>query len=289
MDDVKKPDKQVPAVGIGYRYPLHGWIFENIDEFDVFEVLLDHHINLDDDCRRAIESLVGTVPLIAHSLGLSLGTDQPPDPYYLEKIASLIDRLKISYYSEHVAFTGGAGYETATLLPVPQTEEAAEVVIKNVEIVKQFISVPFALENIAYYFDYPDSQLSDAEFFNLIIREADVLAHLDVQNLHVNLVNHGSDPYEFVASLPANSVYAMHIAGGYELDDLMVDDHGHPVRPEVLDILEFSLARQTPESIILERDSRLNERDEILEDVHNIRARVEQVSGQSNHEKVIFI
>jgi uncharacterized protein (UPF0276 family) len=49
--------------------------------------------------------LVGRTPLTAHGIALSIGTDVPLDDAYLDKVAVIVERLKASAYSEHLAFT----------------------------------------------------------------------------------------------------------------------------------------------------------------------------------------
>ena len=106
------------------------------------------------------------------------------------------------------------GRDLANLLPLPKTEAVAESIIAKVRTVQSRIPVPFLLENITYLFDWPDSDLSDAEFLNLICRETGAGLLLDVENLYLNARNHGFDPYAFLDALPAGSVQEVHVAGG---------------------------------------------------------------------------
>jgi uncharacterized protein (UPF0276 family) len=55
---------------------------------------------------------------------------------------------------------------------------------------------------------------------------------------------------------------------------LLVDSHSYPVPEEALSLLDYTLARQRPATIVLERDYRLEESDELLADLTAIRARV---------------
>ncbi len=55
---------------------------------------------------------------------------------------------------------------------------------------------------------------------------------------------------------------------------MLVDSHSHPVPEGALDLLDRVLLRQTPGTIVLERDERLDAVDEILDDVARIRTRL---------------
>jgi uncharacterized protein (UPF0276 family) len=282
-----------PAVGIGYRWNIDEWTRANLAQFDVLEVTLDHCLAESEVLRAAIFDLVGRIPLTAHGIGLSIGTDVPLDLGYLDQIAALLDRLDAPAYSEHLAFTRVPGRDLGNLLPLPRTEAVAESVIAKVRVVQSRISVPFLLENITYVFDWPDSELSEAEFLGLICRETGAGILLDVENLYVNGRNHGFDPHEFLDALPGSTVREVHLAGGVTLREdglpqpFFADSHSHPVPDAALDLLDYALARQNPAAIVLERDDRLDATDEILADVAQIRARLNRRFGETHVGPVI--
>ena len=267
-----------PAIGIGYRRAIDRWTRDNLARFDLLEITVDHCILGTAAMHGEIYDLAGRVPLTAHGIGLSIGTDVPLDLAYLDRVAAIVDRLGAPAYSEHLAFTRIPGRDLANLLPLPRTEEVAESIIEKVRIVQSRVPVPFLLENIAHVFEWPDSEMSDAEFLSLICRETGAGILLDVENLYVNGLNHGLDPIAFLDALPPGSVQELHMAGGEILREtalereFFADTHNRPVPPGALDLLDQTLARHRPASIMLERDDRLDRTDEILEDLSLIRA-----------------
>jgi len=282
MDDVAQMTgrKPSPAIGIGYRAAIGQWTREHLEHFDVLEITVDHCIDGSKSVEAAIFDLVGRIPLTAHGIGLSIGTDVPLDLDYLDKVAAIVERLQAPAYSEHLAFTRAPGRDLANLLPVPKTEAVAESIIGKVRTVQSRVPVPFLLENISYLFEWPDSDLSDAEFLNAICRETGAGLLLDVENLFLNAHNHGFDPYAFLDALPADLVKEVHVAGGMTVckdflqRPFLADSHSHPVPDGTLDLLDKVLARHTPETIVLERDDRLHAVGEILDDVARIRSRI---------------
>src|ERR1700686_4031332 len=94
-----------PAIGIGHRSAIAAWTRENLHRFDVLEITVDHYIHGNRTQRSEIIDLVGRIPLTAHGVGLSIGTDVPLDIAYLDAVAALLDRLGAPAYSEHLAFT----------------------------------------------------------------------------------------------------------------------------------------------------------------------------------------
>jgi uncharacterized protein (UPF0276 family) len=186
----------------------------------------------------------------------------------------------------HLAFTRVPSRDLANLLPLMQTEAVAESIIEKVRTVQSRISVPFLLENITYVFRWPDSNLSDAEFLNLICRETGAGLLLDVENLYLNAFNHGFDPYEFLDALPSGLVKEVHMAGGEVVNDetvgrpFLADSHAYAVPNDAFRLLDHVLKRHTPSAIVLERDDRLDAVDEILDDVARIRAHVARAQSR---------
>jgi uncharacterized protein (UPF0276 family) len=277
------------SVGIGYRSAIAEWTRANLDRFDVLEVTVDHCIHAGGSQRAEIFDLVGQVPLTAHGIGLSIGTDTPLDLAYLDQVAAIVDRLKAPAYSEHLAFTRVPGRDLANLLPLPKTEAVAEAIIAKVRTVQSRVPVPFLLENITYLFEWPDSTMSDAAFFNLICRETGAGILLDIENVYLNAQNHRFDARAFLDGLSTGLVQEVHMAGGTTVQDprlgrpILADSHSHPVPEEVLALFDYALARHRPHAIIVERDDRLDAVGEILDDLARIRARLD-ARGKARRE-----
>ncbi len=282
-----------PLVGIGYRSPIAEWTRSHLDSFDVLEITVDHCIYGTASQRDEIFDLVGQIPLNAHGIGLSIGTDVPLDLAYLDQVAAMIERLNAPSYSEHLAFTRVPGRDLANLLPLPKTAPVAESIIAKIRTIQSHVWVPFLLENISYVFEWPDSKLSDAEFMNLICSETNTRLLLDIENLHLNAHNHGFDPRRFIDDLLPGLVKEIHMAGGMPPNDdssqqsFLADSHSHPLGSETLNLLAYTLSLHQPDTIILERDDRLHEADEILEDVGRIRAIVNQSSKKDYDDTTV--
>jgi uncharacterized protein (UPF0276 family) len=281
--------KPSPAVGIGYRSAIGEWTRDNLAHFDMLEITVDHCISSGESVASEIVDLVGRIPMTAHGIGLSIGTDVPLDLAYLDKVAAIVERLRAPAYSEHLAFTRAPGRDLANLLPLPKTEEVAQSIIAKVRLIQSRIPVPFLLENISYLFEWPESRMADVEFLNLICGETGAGLLLDVENLFLNAHNHKFDPVEFLNDLPAGIVKEVHVAGGVTVHKdflarpFLADSHSHPVPDGALDLLDHVLAKHRPDAVVLERDDRLQEFDEILDDVRRIRARVAAVQSGSLH------
>jgi len=282
-----------PAVGITYNDAIDQWTREHLADFDVVEITVDHCLDRGSAVSAAIYDLVGRVPLTAHGVGLSIGTDGPLDERYLDRVAKVVERLEAPVYSEHLAFTRVPGQDLATLLPVPRTKAVARSIIAKIRRIQSRIPVPFLLENITYLFDWPESKIPEADFLNLICGETQAGLLLDIENLLLNSRNHGFDPYAFLDSLLPGVVKQVHLAGGITVNDhvlgrpYFVDSHSHPVPEEVLDLLEHALARHAPTTIIIEREDRLDAISELLDDIARVRARLARTVAHGHGEAAL--
>jgi uncharacterized protein (UPF0276 family) len=260
-----------PAVGIGFRPEALQDTIRHLQEFETLEVMVDHYIAGGTPLRSQILDLSRRIPVVGHGVCLSIATAVPPDERYLDQVASTLEAIRAPCHTEHLAFTKVPGRDLAQLLPVPRTYEVAEVIVRNLEVVRRHIAVPFGLENITYYYEYPESEMSELEFLKLISREAGTFLLLDLENVYLNSCNHGFDPYAFIDGLPAGLVKAVHVAGGVQSPKLLLDSHDKPVPDPVFKLLAHLMTRQTPETIVLERDDALDQFDEVLDDVRRLK------------------
>ncbi|MCB1799574.1 MAG: DUF692 family protein, partial [Gammaproteobacteria bacterium] len=129
----------------------------------------------------------------------------------------------------------------------------------------------------------PAGEMSELEFLDAVVNEADCGFHLDINNIFVNSINHGFDAHDYLARIPADRILYAHIAGHYrEEDDLRVDTHGEDVLPEVWDLLDAAYAQYGVFPTLLERDFNIPPLSELLSEVDRIaqyQARWQESSG----------
>ncbi|MFT5410711.1 MAG: hypothetical protein ACI9NC_003444, partial [Verrucomicrobiales bacterium] len=95
---------------------------------------------------------------------------------------------------------------------------------------------------------------------------------LDVTNIFNNSHNHGYDPIEFLDRLPLDRVSQIHLAGGHQTEDgRWEDSHSAPVMEKVWPLFEEVIRRTHAGIVILERDSKFDPFDTVIEDVDRAR------------------
>lgn len=257
----------VQGAGLGLRRPFLGAAAEQTPPaVDFWEVAPENWIRVGGRQGRLFRALSERYPFVCHGLSLSIGSPAPLDVDFVLQVKGFLDRHGIVTYTEHLSYCSDDGH-LYDLLPIPFTEEAIRYVAGRVRQVQDLLERRIALENVSYY-AAPGQELSEIDFINGVIAEADCDLLLDVNNVYVNAVNHGYDPYDFLAQLPRARICYGHIAGHYvEAEDLRVDTHGADVIDPVWDLLDAAYARFGVFPTLLERDFNIPPLPQLLDEV----------------------
>ena len=241
--------------GLGWR-PELAWLIERRAGLGFVEIIAEAFQApgpLPSPIKRLRERGVAVVP---HGLGLSLGGAEPLEPARLEALASLARRVDAPLVSEHIAFVRAEGEEAGHLLPVPRTRAMLDLLVENVQLAQRSLPVPLALENIAALLEWPGAEMDEGTFLTELLRRTGALLLLDLANVFANARNHGRDPSSLLRQIPLDRVAYVHLAGGIDRDGLYHDSHAHPIRPEVLGLLEDLASMTEIPGTLLERDDR---------------------------------
>jgi uncharacterized protein (UPF0276 family) len=246
--------------GVGLRAPHHGWVLDQLDGglgVDWLEVISENYLDSGGFPRHVLDRVAERYPVVLHGVSMSIGSVDPLDFDYLAKLRRLADAVGAAWVSDHICWTGVAGVNTHDLLPVPFTEEALAHMAERVRMVQDVLERPLVLENPSSYVGFTASTMPEEEFVARLVTEADCALLLDVNNLYVSAVNHGTDPHAYLAALPLDRVVQIHLAGHTDAGTHLVDTHDGPVAPLVWDLYAAVLARTGPVSTLLEWDDRL--------------------------------
>jgi uncharacterized protein (UPF0276 family) len=157
-------------------------------------------------------------------------------------------------------------------MPIPFTEEAVRHVSARIRQAQDVLGQRIAVENVSYY-AAPSQAMSEIDFVNAVLREADCDLLLDVNNIHVNSVNHGYDAGAFLDALPGERIAYVHVAGHYvEAPDLLVDTHGAAIIDPVWQLLARAYRNFGVRPTLVERDFNFPPLAELLGEVRTIHA-----------------
>ncbi len=262
------------GVGLGLRYSFAEEVLNKEDSPRWFEIAPENWMRRGGFFRKTLERIRERFPIVCHGLSLSIGSPDPINREFLKELKDFLDSFHIEVYSEHLSFSSLGGSYLHDLFPLPFIEDTVKRVSRKVAEVEEILERPLILENISYYWK-PPGEMEEWKFINSVLEESGARLLLDVNNVYVNSLNHGYDPYEFIERLDLSKVAYIHVAGHERFDRIVIDTHGAPVIEEVYRLLEFTLERTGPVPILLERDNNVPPYEELLSEVR----RLEEVCG----------
>lgn len=265
------------AAGLGLRRALLADLHTAPSgSFDFVEAAPENWIGVGGAPGDAFAALVARYPLVCHGLSLSLGGPAPLDETFLHKLKRFLDAHRVPVYSEHLSACGDSLGQLYDLLPLPFSEEAVAHVATRIRRAQDILGRRIAVENISYYTTIPPAAgtqpLTELEFVNAVLAEADCDLLLDVNNIVVNATNHGYDATQFLRGLPGARIAYIHVAGHRdEAPGLKIDTHGAAVADPVWALLAEAYTLHGPRPTLLERDFDFPPFDELLDEVDVVR------------------
>jgi uncharacterized protein (UPF0276 family) len=193
----------------------------------------------------ALDLLAARVPIVGHSIGLSIGSASLFDTGHLDQIARWQRRYGFAWHSDHLAFSRlaehGVEVNAAITLPLTRDDESLELLVDRIGAIQARVPGPFLLENNVYFVVPPGEPYGEADFLNELCRRSGCGLLLDLHNLHVNATNHGFSAEGLLDELDLRQVVEIHVAGGDELAGYYTDSHAGPVADAVWPLLERTL------------------------------------------------
>jgi len=264
----------VQGAGLGLRRGMLP-AFDELDSsaVDFLEVAPENWIGVDGRFGRQFHALTDQFALVCHGLSLSLGSPAPLDKNLLYDIKAFLDQFEVRIFSEHLSYCSDDCGHLYDLLPIPFTAEAVGYVASRIREAQDILEREVVIENVSYY-AAPGQEMSELEFVNAVLAEADCGLLLDVNNIYVNSVNFKYDPNAFLEGLDLSRTRYIHVAGHFvEAPDLLVDTHSSDVVDPVWQLLDraYQLCGSGLPTL-LERDFNFPPIATLLGDVERIRS-----------------
>ncbi len=226
-------------------------------------------------------------PVLSHGLTLSLAGHQEPDSAYLNELRALLEPLDVPWHSDHLCMSSLQGRLAHELLPVAQDQATVARVVSRVDRIQQRLGLPLLVENVTYYARPAPAELDDAAFVRAVVEGSGCGLLLDVNNLYVNALNHGHDPYALLAAMPLERVTEVHVAGHSPGPGrLILDTHGAAVCEPVLALMQAVVEQIGPVPVLLERDNDVPALSVLLDERRSIEARYDAAVARWEQRRV---
>lgn len=259
------------GLGVGLRSPHFDHILSERPTVDWFEAISENFIDTQGRPRYILDQIAERYPVVLHGVSMSIGSTDPLDRDYLVRLRGLADRVGAVWVSDHLCWTGVAGFNTHDLLPLPLTQESLDHVIDRVRTVQDILERPLIVENPSTYLEFTSSTIPEATFLGALAEATGCGLLLDVNNVYVSSVNHGFDPQAYIAALPAHHIVQIHLGGHTDHGTHIIDTHSGRVVDQVWDLYRQAMHATGGVSTLLEWDQDIPTFDEVHAEV--LRAR----------------
>ncbi len=293
------------CVGIGWRHAHYRELIERQPALDFLEVHSENFFGQGGAALAVLQRGRQDYAVSLHGVGLSLGSACGLDPWHLDQLALLVEKIEPLRVSDHACFARGhlarrplpnnrelqpdRLMHAADLLPIPFSHEALDVLSRHVEQVQDRLKRRFMVENLSAYVAWPTPEHElfgpEADFLTELTRRTGCALLVDVNNLYVNARNaqiNGlpGDPLlhcqAWLDNIPAVCVGEIHLGGHVHLQDahgeIVIDDHGSKVTEAVWQLYRHALARFGNVPTLIEWDTDVPALDVLLDEAGRARA-----------------
>jgi uncharacterized protein (UPF0276 family) len=162
---------------------------------------------------------------IVHSVGTPVGGTVRPEAAQIERLRETITYLCSPWASDHLSFNQTGEFSTGFFLPPRQTIRGVETAMTSIRALQGALPVPIAVETGVNYLRPRSDELPDGEFVGRVVDGANCGLLLDLHNVYCNSLNGRQPLDEYLAQLPLERVWEIHLAGGMEMEGFWLDAH----------------------------------------------------------------
>lgn len=265
--------------GVGLRVPHYERALDRGLDVEFVECISENFFGEGGRPRAVLQQLRKHMPLVFHGVSMGLGSESGPSQAYLDRLRRLVHDYDAPWFSDHLCFTEVGGHHSHDLLPLPYTRAALDVVSSNVERAQRAVERPFLVENVSSYVAYRENDMTEAKFLCRLVERTGCGLLLDVNNVVVNARNHGFDAREFVAALPREAVWQLHLANHSDRGRYKFDSHAGPVPEPVWELYEYTLEVHGAISTLVEWDEDIPDWDVLAAEARTAGRRAATVLG----------
>ncbi len=258
--------------GLGLRPPHYQYVLDQNPPTGWFEVISENFFVDGGKPRYFLRAIRERYPIALHGVSMSIGSSEPLDLAYLDRLTELVRTTDPLFVSDHLCWTGIGGTNSHDLLPLPFNEASLGHLVERVNEVQDRLQCQLLLENVSAYVTFQSSSIQEAEFLNALAQETGCGLLLDVNNIYVNARNLGIDAHSYIQALNPAYVKQIHLAGHTDNGDHVIDTHDAPIRPRVFELFREAWQRFGPVPSMIERDDKIPEFDDLQDELDVVRA-----------------
>ena len=248
------PPTTFSGYGLGLRREHYRDFLDSDVPVDFVEVISENFMVDGGQPLHILRQVRERHPVILHGVSMSIGSADGLDRDYLLRLRALADTIDPLYVSDHLSWSRVAGFNSHDLLPVPYTEEALDMVCRNIDMAQGILDRAMLFENPSSYVAFDGATLHEWEFLAEMSKRTGCGLLLDVNNVYVSASNHGFDAHAFLRGIPVERVRQIHLAGHTQGPGILIDTHDQPVCDDVWALYATAVDLLGPVATMIERD-----------------------------------
>lgn len=245
--------------GLGLRFAHYDYVLQHKPNVDWFEIISEDFMDAHEGHWKFLSDIGKTYPIVMHGVSLSVGSPDPLNMHYLQRLKRLANHVNPPWISDHVCWTGVHGINTHDLMPVPYTEDALQHFIDRIHAIQDILGRPLVLENPSTYLQFSASTMPEWEFIARMAEKSGCGLLLDINNVYVSAFNHRFDPLTYLHAMPKDRIVQIHLAGHRNLGTHIIDTHDAPVIDDVWQLYTAAIRLFGPTSTMIEWDDNIPE------------------------------
>jgi len=265
------PPPTFSGYGLGLRREHYRDFLDTDVPVDFVEVISENFMVDGGQPRQILRQVRERHPIALHGVSMSIGSADGLDRAYLGRLRLLVDDIDPLFVSDHLSWSRIDRFNSHDLLPLPYTEEALEVVCRNIAMAQDVLRRSMLFENPSSYIAFDGASMNEWEFLDEMSRRTGCGLLLDINNIFVSASNHGLDAHAYLRGIPADRVRQVHLAGHAQGPGILIDTHDQPVCDDVWALYAKATSLLGPVATMIERDDAIPPLAELLDELGTAR------------------
>ncbi|WP_222102345.1 DUF692 domain-containing protein, partial [Candidatus Propionivibrio aalborgensis] len=161
--------KPIQGYGLGLRVEHYSDFVSAPQRVDWLEIISENYMVDGGKPLHFLDRIRQDYPMVMHGVSLSIGSTDPLDTDYLQKLKSLVKHVEPAWVSDHLCWTGTDSLNLHDLLPLPYTEATLRHLVPRLAQMQDLLGCPFLIENVSSYVSYRADEMTEWEFIGELV------------------------------------------------------------------------------------------------------------------------
>lgn len=247
------------SAGIGLRSEHYSTIINNKPDIAWFEILTENYMGDGGLPLQNLDKIRKNYPISFHGVGMSLASADPLNMNYMRKLKNMIQRYQPLQVSDHMSWVSVQQQYAHELLPFPYYHESLDLLTDKISRAQDFLQQQILIENPSSYMSFNQSDMSEWDFINQLVKKSGCKLLLDVNNIYVSAFNTNFNSSNYIQEIDKENIAEIHLAGFEDRGSHLYDTHGSLIHKDVWALYDELIQLTGPVPTLIEWDTDIPE------------------------------